>query len=127
MEEKKPVNVRLSTAVLIVIIIALIGGLVFLVYQNAVLKNKQDESKTEIQELQSKRTQELQDLQNKTQELQKTIDEAKNTLSNSTANNAQTNTAKESNTTTKEDKYKEITKELEGNNRIICYRCRSEQ
>lgn len=86
MEEKKPVNVRLSTAVLSIIIAILIAGIGYFVYQNIVLKNKQSDSERELRELQSKTTQELQDLQNKTQELQNTIYETER-ASNTTQSN----------------------------------------
>ena len=67
MEKKKHINVRLST-VLIIIILVLIGVLVYSTLQNIELKNKQSQSEKEIQSVHSKQ-----------QELQNTIDELKNT------------------------------------------------
>lgn len=75
MEEKKQISVRLSTFILLIIILVLIAGIVYCILQNTELKNKQIQSEAELQNLQSK-----------TQELQKTIDETKNTTINTATN-----------------------------------------
>lgn len=84
MEKKKHINVRLST-VLIIIILVLIGVLVYSTLQNIELKNKQSQSEKEIQSVHSKQ-----------QELQNTIDELKNTTN--TKNTVEEKLANESST-----------------------------
>jgi len=112
MEEKKTINVRLSTAILVIIILALIGGLVYFVLQNKDLKKKQLQSEIEMQSLQNKTTAEIQDLQSKAQELQKTIDEIRNITSNTEEN--KTPNASTQNTDSEKQQYVGIYKNKRG-------------
>lgn len=96
MEEKEPINVRLSTVILLIIILTLIGGIVYFVLQNNDLKTKQTQNEAEMQNLQSS-----------TQELQKTINEIKNATANT-----ETNTI-ENTTNNEKDKFEEYKEKYE--------------
>lgn len=89
MEEKKSVNVKLSTVIFILIIILLIAGIAYFVLQNNNLKIAKTNSENEVSQL-----------QNKVGQLEQTISEVKNVTANVTTNNTTSdNSAVNTNTT----------------------------
>ena len=106
MEKKQSIKVSLSTAILAIIVVALIGGIVYFVTQNNELKHKETQSQSEKQTLEGK-----------IGELQNTINQisniAKNTENTKESNTINTNIVKENTNknaqTENSNKYKEIT------------------
>ena len=109
MEKKQSIKVSLSTAILAIIVVALIGGIIYFVTQNNELKHKETQSQSEKQTLEGK-----------IGELQNTINQisniAKNTENTKESNTINTNIVKENTNknaqTENSNKYKEITSEL---------------
>jgi len=77
MEQKKPINVKLSTAVLSIIVVALIVVIAYFVIQNNNLKNKQEAKETEVAQLKS----EVSNLETKIGQIRDVVEEPSNTQS----------------------------------------------
>lgn len=107
MEKKQSIKVSLSTAILAIIVVALIGGIVYFVTQNNELKHKETQSQSEKQTLEGK-IGELQNTINQISSIARNTETAKEDTK--TTN---TNTGEESSKETKNSgEYKEITSEL---------------
>ena len=108
MQEKEPIKVRLSTVILLFIVFVLIGGIiVYFVIQNNSLKISNTKSESEVNQLNER-------LNRLEQPLNETDDKTSNTVKDTkTSNEENKNVEKAADEGTKDDKYKEITKELD--------------
>ena len=98
MKKKEPKKIRLSTAILCLIVLVLIGGIIYFAIQNNNLKKTNGETENQIGEFQTQ----VKELENKVEQQQ----------------NVEVNSSKDTNTSLnqvadKSDKYKLITKKLD--------------
>lgn len=118
MEGKEPIKIRLSTTILCLIILVLIGGIVYFVIQNNTIQKSKGETENQIGVLQTQ-VKELENkvVQQQNVEVNSTIDT--NTSLNQVTDNNTSNTSLNQVTDNKpsniNDKYKVITKKLDLN------------
>ncbi len=107
MEGKEPIKVKLSTVILLIIILILAGGMVYFVIQNNKLKKSKGDNTNQIEALQTQ----VKEAENKVTEIQES--------ETNTIVNTNTNKDKSTNTSSVKDKYDEITKKIDLNEKEI--------